>query len=64
MLVREKKPDTKLVKLTCWCTAIINGAEAKVRVRHVSRGKFLVIEAERDTDAKFIDASDIVHCDA
>ena len=49
------------MKLSWWCTAVFNGKE--VRVRHLGRGKFHIIEAELDIDAKIIDAADIVRCD-
>ena len=61
MLAKHKKPEINLVKLSSWCTAVINGKE--VRVRHLGRGKFQIVEAELDIEAKIIDAADIVRCD-
>ena len=63
MLAKHKKPEINLVKLSWWCTAVINGKEVRVRVRHLGRGKFRIVEAELDIDARIIDAADIVRCD-
>jgi len=52
MLAKHKKPEINLVKLSSWCTAIINGKEVRVRVRHLGRGKFQIVEAELDIEAK------------
>lgn len=62
-LSKYKSPGLNLVKLSCWCTASINGKKIRVRVRHVGRGRFLVIEAEGTLDRAMIDAADILHCE-
>ena len=63
MLAKHKKPEINLVKLSSWCTAVINGKEVRVGVRHLGRGKFQIVEAELDIEAKIIDPVDIVRCD-
>jgi hypothetical protein len=63
LLLKEKKPDPNLLKLSFWCTAIVNGADMRIRVRHTGRGKFQVLESELDMGVRIVDASDIVHCD-
>jgi hypothetical protein len=52
------------MKLSFWCTAILDGKQVKVRVRHLGRGKFQVIEDEAGISSqRVIDASDIIYCD-
>jgi hypothetical protein len=63
MLAKQKKPEISLHKLSFWCTAIVNDAKVRVRIRHAGGGKFQVIEADARMDLKIIDASDIIHCD-
>jgi hypothetical protein len=63
MFEKHKKSDAHLLKLSFWCTAIVGGTHVRVRIRHIGRGKFQIIESDLDTGAKVIDASDILHCD-
>lgn len=63
--MQNKKPsNVSMMKLSSWCTAILDGKQVRVRVRHLGRGKFLVIEDEAGTNhQRIIDASDIIPCD-
>jgi hypothetical protein len=51
-------------ELDSWCVVSLNGINAIVKIRHVRRGKFRIIE---DSDGKLligsiVDASDILNC--
>jgi len=47
-----------------WCLCSIKGGEVKVKVVHVCRGRFRVIEDEDEGSqvGKILDASDLIHC--
>ncbi|AFU57471.1 hypothetical protein Ngar_c05280 [Candidatus Nitrososphaera gargensis Ga9.2] len=63
-MLNKKLSNVRMLKLSSWCTAILDGKQVRVRVRHLGRGKFQVIEDESGTNnQKIIDASDIIHCD-
>ena len=63
MLTKNRKSDTN-PEISYWCTAVIEGKEKRVRIRHIGRGRFLVLESENSSQDTIIDASDILHCDA
>jgi hypothetical protein len=63
MLTKHGKSDTTN-ELSYWCTAVMDGKEKRVRIRHIGRGRFLVLEPENSSQHTIIDASDILHCDA
>ena len=53
-------------ELDNWCVASVNGINSIVKIRHVGRGKFRIIEG---SDGKLpvdsiVDASDILNCRA
>ncbi len=63
-MLNKKPSNVSTLKLSSWCTAILDGKQVRVLVRHIGRGKFQVIEDESGTsDQRIIDASDIIHCD-
>jgi hypothetical protein len=47
-----------------WCLCVLQESEVKVKIRHIGRGKFKVIEDEANGTyiGKIIDASDLIHC--
>jgi hypothetical protein len=64
MKVHLMKYNDGLDSDSSWCALLINGSNITARVKHVGRGKYLIIE-DKD-DGKYIgvavDASDIFHC--
>jgi hypothetical protein len=57
--------NSSMDKYSSWCTVEVEGGKRiKVRLAHVGRGRFLVLEDDEGgkyTDKK-VDASDIVNC--
>lgn len=47
-----------------WCLATMEGREVKVKIRHVGRGRFKILEDEDGGKqvGKILDASELVHC--
>lgn len=47
-----------------WCTVLVNDSKTEVQVRHLGRGKFIVVsdESEGSLIGKELDASEIFHC--
>jgi hypothetical protein len=47
-----------------WCLAKIDGVEVKVRLDHIGRGRFRIVEDEHDGQYvnKVLDASELIHC--
>ena len=57
--------NSTLEKHSSWCSAELNeGKKIKVRLKHVGRGKFVILEDEEGGKYidKKIDASEIVSC--
>ncbi len=47
-----------------WCLARIDGSEVKVRLDHIGRGRFRIVEDEDNGKyvSKVLDASELIHC--
>jgi hypothetical protein len=47
-----------------WCTILVGNIKTKVKVRHIGKGKFKVINDEQNGNliGNLLDASDIFHC--
>jgi len=47
-----------------WCLAMIDGREVKVRLDHIGRGRFRIVEDEDNGKHvnKVLDASELIHC--
>jgi hypothetical protein len=59
------KLKSSLDKHSSWCSVELNeGKRIKVRVAHISRGKFRILDDEEGGKYidKIVDASDIVNC--
>lgn len=47
-----------------WCTILIDNIKTKVKVRHIGKGKFKIVNDEINGNliGSLLDASDIFHC--
>ncbi len=51
-------------KTASWCMISMDGSKIKVKIKHIGRGKFKVVNDEREGkySDSIVDASDVIHC--
>lgn len=51
-MLNKRPSSASITKFSFWCTVILDGKQIRVRVRHLERGKFQIIEDEAEISSQ------------